>query len=243
MANFYWLNEVPEPGKKDKFLEYLLDYQGPNIVAFYTIGDVKKSDHKKNLQIIDINSSITWREFNLILNFLANKLPAKKLAVANKIFNEQEMLDVDVACMLINYLELVSVSFIDNLPEYLSQIIGSRPILNQLSNFFFARQQTAFFSLWSELESKYSDMFWIAFWSDQAWRAFHVVECLNNKNFVRAKQLSYGLPFGFINKYWTGFNQDYLHSLYEDLYEIDCSIKKGSSFYSLDLFYLKHFDK
>lgn len=239
MSNFYWLGEVAESGKKDKFVEYILNYQGPNVISFFTTSDLK--NNKNNLEIVDINSNINLKEFNLFSSFLGIKLSVKKVAVINKIFGQHEILTLDAACMLINYLELVGQSFISELPDYLTQIIGTRADLNQLSNFFFSGQQDSFFILWSELEAKYPDVFWIAFWSDQIWRAFHVVEYLNNRDFVKAKQMSYGLPFSFINKYYTGFKNYYLHELYQNLYKIDCAIKNGSNFYSLDHFYLQHY--
>lgn len=242
MSNFYWLGEICESGKKDKFVEYLLDYKGPNFVAFFASMDIKFSSAKSNIEIIDIPSNVNLHEFNLVLKMLSIKLSSKKIVVAEEIFNDFETLDLNFACMLINYLEFISISCVDELPEYLAPIIGSQAALNQLSNYFFNLQQKPFFSLWFELESKYPEVFWVSFWSDQVWKAFHVTRYLKNKDFVKAKQVGYGLPFGFINKSWSGFEKDYFYRLYQDLYKIDCALKKGSTFCSLDLFYLKHFN-
>lgn len=241
MANFYWLGDLSDQGKKDKLVDYIFKYQGPHKIAFFTSNEIKKTELFPGLQVINISQTISMADFDLLLNIFRSKVSPKKLTVVGQIFTEQQELGLDESCMVMNYLELVSVNLVDCLPAYLAQIIGSQPSLNQLSNYFFSRQAKQFFGLWVELESKYPEMFWVTFWADQIWRSFHVIELMNKKDFVKAKQMSYGLPFAFINKTWTSFSRDYLHELYQNLYKIDYSIKKGSTFYSLDLFYLSHF--
>ncbi|KKQ33513.1 MAG: hypothetical protein US49_C0001G0193 [candidate division TM6 bacterium GW2011_GWF2_37_49] len=238
MSNFYWMGDLSDQGKKDKLIGYILKYSGPHHLAFFTSSEVGKSDL---VEFIDINQSISAREFDLLLQFLGSRLTSKKLSVARQFFDQQKELGPDVVCMLINYLELVSANMVDDLPDYLAPIIGAQPALNQLSNYFFNKQPKPFFALWSELESTYPEMFWVSFWADQVWRAFHVVGYMKNRDFIKAKQLSYGLPYAFINKQWSSFSPAYLHSLYQDLYKIDYAVKMGSSFHSLDLFYLGHF--
>jgi hypothetical protein len=121
-------------------------------------------------------------------------------------------------------------------------ILGAAPSLSALTEAFFAKDAQRFFSLWSALEKEYPEIFWIIFWSDHVWRAYNVIQFLQEKNFVQAKRMSFRLPYSFINRDWQKNSPSELVQAYQNLYSIDFALKKGSSFTALDLFYVNYFN-
>ena len=84
-------------------------------------------------------------------------------------------------------------------------------------------------------------MFWIAFWTNKLFRAYYFIQFFKKKDFAQARSISYGLPFMFVKRDWQNFSLDQLSKYHDFLYTSDFKFKTGSTFYSLDLFYLNHF--
>ena len=72
-------------------------------------------------------------------------------------------------------------TFIDT---WLDAFIVPETSLFTLSQHFFARSPQKFLSVWKAIAPSYAEQFWIAFWSEQLWRAYHVVDCLQQSRFV-----------------------------------------------------------
>jgi hypothetical protein len=231
-SGVFWLSEVLEEGEKGKgknkqdIVDTLLNYQGPHHILYFIPKHTKLSCGS-GTTVIDIPITIDYALFELVLFFLGIVVHDKKLELIKKIFKETKTITLDTACMFINYLELINLKHLDQLSYYLAYITKTQPSLNQLSDFFFANQATNFFSLWSKVESEYSDMFWIAFWSEQIWKAHHVIGYLKKSDFTNAKRMSFRLPYSFINLYWKNFSQQKCTHLYNQLYLIDMKIKQG----------------
>jgi hypothetical protein len=242
--NFYWLGNLSEQSKNTKLLNYLFNYQGCHTIAFFVPNDFKNLKLSDNAVQIEIDSNINISDVKAIVTLFNPKISDKKIALIDKIFGINSDIDIDSACMLINYFELINVnSSMDESCSYLCKIFGVQPVLSQLSNAFWTKNSKDFFKIWQKIEPNYPEVFWVIFWSEQIWKAYHTISFLNQKNFVKAKQMSYGLPFSFISRDFKNFKPASLVSLYENLYEIDFAIKNGSTFYSLDLFYLNHFNQ
>jgi hypothetical protein len=239
--SFYWLGNLSEQSKNTKFLNYISNYDGLHTISFFIPNDFKSFKLSQNAVQIEIDTHVGIDDVRTIITLFSPKLSDKKIAMMSKVFNGRNNIDIDSICMLINYLELINVNTLDDSFSYVSKIFGEQPALGQLSNAFWTKNGKAFFSIWQSIESSYPEVFWVTFWSEQVWKAYNAIVLLNQKNFVKAKQISYGLPFSFINKDFKNFKLADLTRLYENLYDIDFAIKKGSSFYSLDLFYLSYF--
>lgn len=241
--SFYWLGNLSEQSKNTKLLNYISNYNGLHAIAFFIPNDFKNLKLSQDVVQIEIDSNMHIDDAKKIIALFSPKVPDKKIAMLCKVFNGKNDIDIDSVCMLINYFDLININALDDSYSYISKIFGIQPVLSQLSNAFWAKSTKDFFSIWQKIESSYPEVFWVIFWSEQIWKAYHVILFLNQKNFVKAKQISYGLPFSFINKDFKNFKLTDLACLYENLYDIDFAIKKGSTFYSLDLFYLNYFNK
>jgi hypothetical protein len=248
--SFYWLGNLsdfaqPAAGrsKNTKFLDYLFNYQGPHSISFFMSSDFKGPKLCDNSILIELDSEIGVDYLQQIFAIFSPKTAEKKLSLANRIFSGKSKINLDSACMLIKYFDLINIKAIDDFCGYLETIFGQQPALSSLSASFWAKNSKEFFRIWSEINKDYPEVFWVIFWSEQIWKAHHTICFLNQKNFIKAKQCSYGLPYSFINKDFKNFKLRDLRNLYEFLYDIDFAIKTGSKFYSLDLFYLNYFQR
>jgi len=241
--NFYWLSEC-DIKKNTSNLNFLLNYKGPHFISFYLneekITNKIKTQLKKILTI-NIDSSVDEKLFKKISSFFNQKLTREHLSFISKLTKYANP-KLDQAFMWKKYLELISNKSSNKVYEYLTSIISEeQPSLNKLSQLFFARRGKPFFELWSKIHNKYPEMFWLAFWSEQIFKAYYVVNFLNKKNFVQAKKISFRLPFSFTNKDWKNFSLNELSKQHEFIYNNDFKIKRGSTYCFLDLFYFNHF--
>ena len=248
---FYWLGEYKfkkTDKTKIKLIDFLLTYKGPNIAAIYINEDklpaktLKLIKNNPDGSLIELKEQIDFNDFKSMLLFFEKSINEKKLKIALQIFKSTKMLPLDAAISLMNYLELISVKMADNFYNYISStLIQDNPSLSNLAEYFFAKKPEQFFNLWSKIYQDYPEMFWVAFWSEQIWKAHYVVKYLKQKDFTAARSLSFRLPYSFINKDWKKAELPSLQLCYQFLYNYDFALKTGSTFCALDLFYLNYF--
>ena len=89
---------------------------------------------------------------------------------------------------------------------WLEKIITPERSLFTLSTYFFAKKAQLFFAEWKNIFGQYSEQFWIAFWSEQLWRAHHYVDYSKAKQFALAKKIGYRLPFTFMQRIGNNSN-------------------------------------
>ncbi|MFH1831939.1 MAG: hypothetical protein ABH827_04010 [bacterium] len=246
--SFYWLGDISEAkaAAQKKIIDLLINYQGPNTALFFLSSETKLVSGRKleNNQFtrIDIKTTVTFLEFKSIAVFFGYNFSSEKYELVKRFFAQSKELQLDFVCFLCEYLELINVKFADEFFIYLSAGISAEPSLFQLSEYFFGSKPQQFFKLWALIKDSYSDMFWLAFWSEQFWQAYHVTKCLYDKDFVQARRVGYRLPHSYIDRDYKRVNVNYLTSLHQFLYDIDFAFKKGTTFSgALDLMYCKHF--
>lgn len=226
---------------QQKIINFLLNYNGPNSILFFVPSDVNIPRGKKS-DSIEIENSVTFAEFKILTQFFESAISSEKLLLVKKFFANSKDISFDFACSLLNYLELINAKYIDELFAYLSTGLYLEPSLFQLSESFFAVKPKQFFKLWSNVHDNYSEMFWLAYWSEQIWQASHVIKFLKNKEFAQAKRMSYRLPYSYVDRHWRRMSLDHLSSLSDQLYGIDFALKRGALFPGvLDVVFCKHF--
>jgi hypothetical protein len=157
-----------------------------------------------------------------------------------ELFKQNKTLPLNLFFNILDSLELIHSKNLAALLEYLAPSLPFNAELSQLSQTFFKRDPI-FFKNWQNLSNEYPPIFWLAFWSDQWWRAFHVVTFAFQKNIVLAKKMGFKLPYSFITKEWQTYQPEYFQTLLAKLYTVDYSIKQGHSFCFFDLLYAQHF--
>ena len=240
-SNVYWLGEVPlKPTKKDeKLLAYIGNYQGPHTIAYFVHNDAKGVGQHA-LQVL-LPAGLSEHRFREMGTLLCGEQVLRQGEVIAQVFMQSMEIELDVACMLYDYLELLSARTAPSFTAQLSKIIQPQTSLHALSKAFFERKGREFFSLWSQVKGNYSDMFWLTFFSEQLWQACHVVGLQRAGKLHDAKRVGYRLPFSFFKTTWRKVNPHKLAKAHALLYQGDYALKRGSSFPVLDYFFSKHF--
>ncbi len=249
-SNFYWLSELEFTRSLKNSLEifnFLINYNGDNFVSFYVKDEKIGSKYKnisKKICIVDVQEEIDLILFENLLELFEKNIKDKKSVFVKKLFRQVGTIFLDKSILLIRYLELMNSKTLEDFYEYIFQIlIDVSPSINLLSRYFFENKAELFFKIWSQVHNDYSEMFWISFWTDKIWRAYYFVKFCKLKKFRQARIIGFGLPFMFMERGWQNFSLNRLSNYYQFLYNNDFSFKTGSTFCSLDLFYLNHFSE
>ena len=245
---FYFLGNCTSKADKKalSFFSFLSTYNGPHTVAFFLAGEGKEIPEKiaqqvKKLFVIDVSDRVDRRMFDQLNAFFDGTRATHLNGVIDRLFSISGQVELDVACMLFNYFDLISERQAPQFSQYLSHLVVPQRSLMRLSGAFFENDPHTFFSRWEAIRDEYSDMFWVIFWGEQLWQAHHVVACLQNKKFNDAKRIGYRLPFSFFRNGWRRYSLKELSRAHDFVYRIDYALKQGSSFCALELFYSHHF--
>lgn len=239
MQSFYWLGNILETvSKKQKknIQEFLSTYNGPNVVGYW----VSSSDAPPS-QTIKIPLIINQQNFYELMNFFDKKFHPKKLDFIKTFFEEISTISLSFACTMLTYLDLSSLQMLNQLYDYLLKALKIQPSLTILSEYFFSKKPYEFFSVWKKLAHEYPEIFWVTFWTEQIWRAYYTKKFLTQQNFSKARKMSFRLPYSFIKRDLEKIKLKDLADLHDQMYGIDYALKSGSTFCSLEKFYLNHF--
>lgn len=240
-SSFFWLGDIDEnfPTKQSTLLiETLSKYNGDNRIALFA----KEVPAKTLIATLPLPNEITLDDcIVLIKSFYPKMLNNEpKLLAIEQLFRQNKTLPLNLLFNILDSLELVHSKNLGALLDYLTPSLPFNAELSQLSQAFFKRDPS-FFKTWQQLTNEYPPVFWLAFWGDQWWRAFHVVTFALQKNIVLAKKMGFKLPYSFITKEWQTYQPGYFQHLLAQLYTIDYNVKQGSSFCFFDLVYAQHF--
>jgi len=256
--SFYWLGDIQEVIKnkkgRDSFIKFLKDYEAENIITFFSsyasfgITEHRKAsedrleiDGENKIIVVEIPEKIYSKDLTSLLNFFDVAIPKRKFDLISVLLNRSNVKSLDMICMLLKYVSVTNIKMIDELQKELENIIDPDISLFDLAQEFFKKDSKKFFGIWKNKEKDFPEAFWISFWSEQIWRAYHVVKYFKLGDQASAKRFSYRLPFSFLNRDWRTTSLKELRNAYEFVYEIDYHMKTGSKFCYFDLFYSKYF--
>lgn len=240
-ASFFWLGDIEEgfaTKQKETFLNGLNGYSGENRIVFFA----HEIPTKTTLAPLTLPSDIEINEGIALATIFAPKVIENsfKRAILERLFKQNAQLPLNLFMNILDNLDLIQTKHLETFYTYLSPLLPLTAELSNLSQAFFKRDLN-FFKMWSILSSQYPPIFWVAFWNDQWWRAFHLVSFARQKNIVLAKKMGFKLPYSFINKDWENYQPTYFRALLAQLYTIDYNIKRGHSFCFFDYLYAQHF--
>ena len=238
---FFWLGNISDERESKSaavFKQYLCSYQGPHSAAFF----IATSDIPTQLQatIIQLPTMLDMQEFIMLAHWFGNFDINKKIPLFESLFYNRKQ-SLQECVLLMDYVALASLKYKNTFSAYLQALYAPEKSLQQLAECFFEKKEKDFFILWGKIEQEYPPIFWVMFWTEQVWRAFHVSQFMNKKQFILAKKMSFRLPYSFISKGWQRVQMIELLQCYEFLYQIDYAVKTGSTFCSQDLFFAHYF--
>lgn len=237
---FYWLKSAIDiDEKKRKQLNaYLVQYQGPNVVGIFL---ALESQTASDAAEIIVDPLIDQKTFKQLVSYLGINATLATKQLMERVFKQNESIPLDTACLLMHYGKVLGSNSEFFISSWLEKILTPERSLFTLSTYFFAKKGQFFFKEWARIHAEYSEQFWIAFWSEQLWRAYHFVEYSRANQPAMAKKIAHRLPFTFMQRDWQQFKVNELRNAHNYLYEIDSALKNGGDPVGLDLFYSKFF--
>ena len=234
---YYWLSTFDLDLKlRRELCAYLNNYEEPHAVLLFS----KASDLPEELA--KLRFDLDAQGGNLVARLLS---PTSSFRVEQFLKQVQHVLKtsltVEQAATLIPYAELTR-DFSEFDLDWLSLIVPTEQSLFDLSKFFLFRDRLSFYNLWQLTCAKYAPQFWIAFWSEQIFRAHWFIFYQKKQDHVLAKQIGSRLPFDFVKTGWRYLDVGCLIEAHDLLYQIDWQLKQGGSELWLELFFNNFFN-
>lgn len=235
-----WLGFLDTLSKEqtEKWHSYMSVYNGPNYILYATSLEQKSESSQKVICIKE--EPINKKDFALLFSFFVRPVTDVDLKRIDQIYAKVGSMQLDEACLLLHYLQVIGYKDQEFFSNWLQQIIIPQQSLFSISQYFFAKDRAAFFNYWALIKDTYVEQFWIVFFSEQLWRASFYCKYMQESKWNEAKNIGYRLPFSFLQKDYKHFTFQELCSAHDWLYQCDYDIKNGASINRLDLF-LYHF--
>lgn len=239
LPRIYWLGSLNLLSKEqfESWRRYINTYAGPNYILYVSKDEELGSNHK----VIDLKEGhITKRDFISLFSFFVRSARAADAACIDQLYAKIGSIQLDTACLLLEYLQVTGSRDQEFFDNWLKQIVVPEQSLFSVSQYFFAKDRKAFFNHWSFIKQHYVEQFWIAFFSDNVWRAAFYCKYMKEAKWNDAKTIGHRLPFSFLQKDHKNFSFQELCKAHNWLYETDYAIKNGASIDRIELF-LYHF--
>lgn len=239
-VQYFWLEGFAQLDKKklSSVMEYLCGYEGPHTLFLFGTAFATLPAHSL---AIDLPPSLDKAGFIHLATFFGKTAAVKNLRFIKGIYEKHDTLSLDLACVLTDYAELVGTNTEIFCKSWLDSIVIPEKSLFTLSQYFFAKDSSAFFSCWAAVANEYPPVFWISFWSEQLWRAVWVIDLYKEGKVMQAKKIGYRLPFAFLQRDWKKITVWEITQAHDFLYGLDYHLKNGGQMEALDLLYAKFF--
>jgi hypothetical protein len=240
MGLTYYLRNCQDLDKKNRqsLFEYLATYQGPHQILLCALNEDGVRLNKQYL--VEIPDAIPAPALLALFNFLKKKSNPAIQKFIQSLCVSYTNITLDQACMIISYMQVIGK--FDECSQVLERILESEQSLFTLSQYFFAKDASAFFKRWALIESEYPMTFWCTYWSEQLWRAYYARYYLDHNQPLQAKSLGYRLPFSYLQKDWKKSSLQELKNAHQSIYELDFAYKNNiETQVGIELFYTKFF--
>lgn len=239
--SYYWCKHLNalDAKKRALWLEYFRHYQGPNCILV-CVNQVPVGLEKQVAQVAiqdlsgtsDVQQMLAWAGVNDL------KL---RCFIAAELCKRSKKISLDTICLIARYAQLAGIESSSIIPRMLDTTIMPEKSLFTLSGFLLAHNAQQFFCAWASVAADFPEIFWISYWSDVCWRAYHFAQLMQAGKIAEAKQLGTRLPFSFLQRDWKAVNMSLLKDAIISLYSIDRDLKNGAGngYAMLELIFLR----
>ncbi len=244
-SQLLWLGDIStlDVARQKRLETVLQGYRGPHTVCMYQSDKLvqKNTEQSKDLdhdfrRVFAMEPFLTVQEQIFLFTFFWESKPDDFLAFLRRL-PEQTKITYEMFMILSRYSLVLGTKSDEFITDWYPKLMTSEQSLFTLANYFFSRKHALFYKLWFDLKDHYALSFWTVFWSEQVWRAYHVIDLRQKNMFNDAKIIGMRLPFSFLQKDWEYFTTEELLVAHDLLYSIDRQSKLGGALYGLDFFY------
>jgi len=237
--NLYWLGDLSKLAPKSYacWISYLSSYRGPHVVVFFTTKSVKSQD----IALILLPDKVDFQSYKQLVPLLLERdaqcgLQAIKrvLHSAELVFKSVRVMRLDQSVRITDYMNVVGSSRNLFMQLWLESIIKPESSLFTLSGALLAGDKKGFLNQWKRLRGEYEFPFWMAYFSEQIFRAYCYVRYKKENKHFEAKKIGFRLPFSFIQRDWRRCDLDKLSVAHQRVYDLDIQLKTGGSLLTLD---------
>lgn len=239
----YWLSGVHEleAAECKQLIQFLSNYVGPHSVLFFLMPDERRA-LPSSITTITIPERLAYDDFIHLLMVYDARLKERSgvFKMVQQIFEQYQAITIEQAMLIMEYLPLLSKSAQEFMQQWLPRLMSGEQSLFALSQAFFAKNLSDCLHLWHQMREQYVDQFWTAYWSEQLFRAYHVVRALDMRDStIDIKRISARLPYSFLKRDYKRWNVAQLLYAHQVITQIELDLKAGASSLQLDTFYMK----
>jgi hypothetical protein len=223
----YWLygSELLSEQDSSTLMSYLQTYQGPHILIIVAQNELLQSA-KKNMLQVAIPQTLTKKQLEKVAELLYPEA-ASSLYTKLQTTSISSEYTLDTATLTLSYIRLIGNSVDEFKKDWYPKLLPADNSLFTLSTHFFAQQKEQFFAMWSEVQHDYPDQFWIAFFSEQLFKAYGFIAHSRKNDHIGAKKMGYRLPYSFMRTDWKRYSLEQIAHMHHELYQLDYHIKQG----------------
>lgn len=214
-------------------VSYCQNYQGPHLIIYCC----SQTTHQPTTLQIPLPSTLNAEMYALLSEQFVS-LP-KDVQFFNEVSRSIKNIDLDTACILMHYQQLVGKRYQEFTQKWLPNILPANTSLFSLATHFFARDKEAFLVGWQAISPQYPEEFWVSYWSEQLWQASLFINNATTMGPEKAAKMSNRLPFSFVQRDWKKYSSKRLAKSHEELLTIDIQLKNGASFKQIETWLLK----
>lgn len=163
------------------------------------------------------------------------------IAALQAIYATQQSLPTGTVFALLMYAQVLGARVQEFLTQRLASLLPVSESLFELSGALLARDRRRFFQLYILIASLYPAQFWIAWWSEQLFKAHGYLVAKQQKDAAQATAIGTRLPFSFLERDYRLVTPPQLHQALLSLYYVDFWLKNGCSDERLDWWYCQWF--
>ncbi len=234
-SDLLWLGDLSSlesTAVKKQILTLVGSYQGPHNLMAFIQADEKNVPAQT---AISLDADFSESERRALVAFLFPQQSA--VQTVEVMIKGIRLSSLDQLLAVAQYGGVVGKNVPLFTQQWLRKIVAPEASLFDLSGYFFGRKTEQFWNCWAALKDEYAAPFWTTYWSEQLWRAHYVIKLYKENRITEAKQLSYRLPFSFLQRDWKQLSAEELQRAHQFLYEGDHAFKNGASEFFLEVFY------
>ena len=234
-SDLLWLGDLSSlesTSAKKQILTQIGFYEGPHNLMTFVQTDEK---HVSAKTIISLDTDLSESERRALLTFLFPQQSV--IQTVEMMIKGIRLSSLDQLLAIVQYGGVVGKNASLFTKQWLCKIVTPEASLFDLSGYFFGRKIEQFWNCWATLKDEYAAPFWTTYWSEQLWRAHYVIKLYKENRIIEAKQLSYRLPFSFLQRDWKQLSLEELQRAHQFLYQGDHAFKSGASEFFLEVFY------
>ncbi len=226
----YWLGDISAWSGKAlaQWSAYVAAYTGPHSIVWLSAQPIDNA----TVRTVEFPRQIDHKTFKTLLPLWPETERERIAAFVQRLFSQNTVLTFEQLVLLIEYGLVVGAGRDDFMREWLPMLVPLQGSLFALSGALFSQDLKAFALLWDTAKEQYPPQFWLAYFSEQVFRAYCFVQAKREQSDTR--KISLKLPFSFIQRDWQLAKPLHLLTAHAQLCNLDWHLKNGGSDQLLD---------